>query len=159
MDTKYYIEHQLMNPLSQLFALCLAQMPGYVGHKPGMEEVAASDLLFQKALNEADKTSQKQFAKKFGMTIIPRASATARPASATAPTVKKPAPAQLQLDRFMLDSMLIAATKSKKSPTQTKDAKDAKDATQPKDAAQPPVPKPKRSKKKTVEAAALANES
>ena len=161
LDTKYYIEHQLMNPLSQLFALCLAQMPGYVGHKPGMEEVAASDLLFQKALNEADKTSQKQFAKKFNMTIIPRASTTARPASATAPTVKKQGQvqAQLQLDRFMLDSMLIAATKSKKSPTQTKDATQPKEPNQPKDAAQPPVPKPKRSKKKTVEAAALANES
>ena len=144
LDTKYYIEHQLMNPLSQLFALCLAQMPGYAGHKPGMEEVAASDLLFQKALNEADKTSQKQFAKKFGMTIIPRASA-ARPSTAVS-TVKKPAAAQLQLDRFMLDSMLIAATKSKKSPTQ---------ATQPKDA----VPKPKRSRKKATAADAPANES
>jgi hypothetical protein len=151
LDTKYYIEHQLMNPLSQLFALCLAQMPGYAGHKPGMEEVAASDLLFQKALNEADKTSQKQFAKKFGMTIIPRASA-ARPSTAVS-TVKKPAPAQLQLDRFMLDSMLIAATKSKKSPTQ------AKEAAQPKDAAQPPAPKPKRSRKKATAADAPANES
>jgi len=149
LDTKYYIEHQLMNPLSQLFALCLAQMPGYTGHKPGMEEVAASDLLFQKALNEADKTSQKQFAKKFGMTIIPRASAT-RPS--TAPTVKKPAQAQMQLDRFMLDSMLIAATKTKKSPTQ---------AIQPKEAAPKPAPapKPKRSKKKATEAVSLAGES
>ena len=159
LDTKYYIEHQLMNPLSQLFALCLAQMPGYVGHKPGMEEVAASDLLFQKALNEADKTSQKQFAKKFGMTIIPRASAVTRPASA--PPVKKPAPAQLQLDRFMLDSMLIAATKSKKSPTQTKDATQPKDAApKPEPAPKPaPAPKPKRSKKKAAEAVPLAGES
>ena len=151
LDTKYYIEHQLMNPLSQLFALCLTQMPGYAGHKPGMEEVAASELLFQKALGEADTRSKHQFAKKFGMTIVPRASA-GGPSTAKAATVKKQtqSQSQLQLDRFMLDSMLIAATKSRRSPTQ------AKEATQPKEAAQP---KPKRSKKKAAAVDAPANES
>jgi hypothetical protein len=155
LDTKYYIEHQLMNPLSQLFALCLAQMPGYAGHKPGMEEVTASDLLFQKALNEADKFTQKQFAKKFGMTVIPRASAPVpiKSGGRTAAESKKAAPKQMQLDRFMLDSMLIEATK-KKSPTKVKDANQPKEPNQPKEAEanQPKetIPKPKRSKKKAV---------
>jgi hypothetical protein len=137
LDTKYYIEHQLMNPLSQLFALCVAQMPGYTGHKDGMEEVTASDLLFQRALNEADKFTQKQFAKKFGMTIVPRTSAPVKTQVQSAGSSKKQT--QLQLDRFMLDSMLIEATK-KKSPT--KEPKKAKEPTEPKE------PKPKRTKKK-----------
>ena len=159
LDTKYYIEHQLMNPLSQLFSLCVVQMPGYMGHKPGMEEVTASDLLFQKALNEADKFTQKQFAKKFGMTVIPRASVPVPTKSGgrTAAEPKKAAPKQMQLDRFMLDSMLIEATK-KKSPTKVKEDSQPKEPSQPKDANQPKepnqpkdaTPKPKRSKKKAV---------
>jgi DNA polymerase elongation subunit (family B) len=144
LDTKYYIEHQLMNPLSQLFALCVAQMPGYTGHNPGMEEIAASALLFQKALAESDRLTQHQFAKKFGMTIVPR-SETARPAvtkhkaeggAAKAPLVKK----QLQLDRFMIDSMLIEASK-----------KNDKEAATAATAATAPLAKPKRSRKKTAE--------
>lgn len=139
LDTKYYIEHQLMNPLSQLFALCVAQMPGYVGHNPGMEEIAASALLFQKALNEADKTSQKQFAKKFGMTIIPRVSSTVTKTTGGAPPKKQ---TQMQLDRFMMDSMLIEASKTKKketSPTKETSPKKEKE------------PRPKRTKKKVID--------
>ena len=154
LDTKYYIEHQLMNPLSQLFSLCVAQMPGYMGHKPGMEEVTASDLLFQKALNEADKFTQKQFAKKFGMTVIPRATVAKPQPQATSTGGAPKKQMQMQLDRFMLDSMLIEATKTKKkreaSPTQPKEAVPAP---------VPAPPKPKRGKKKAAEAPAPANES
>jgi hypothetical protein len=137
LDTKYYIEHQLMNPLSQLFALCLTYMPGYTGHAPGMEEVAASALLFQKALAEADRLSKNQFAKKFGMTIIPRAqtaaSVSGTPVSGTPvtgpPRTKSvnPPPVltkQLQLDRFMIDSLLVDATHKLKKEKEKK-AKDS----------------------------------
>lgn len=132
LDTKYYIEHQLMNPLSQLFALCLTYMPGYTGHAHGMEEVAASALLFQKALAEADRLSKNQFAKKFGMTIIPRAQ-TAASVSGTPvtgpPRTKSvnPPPVltkQLQLDRFMIDSLLVDATHKLKKEKEKK-AKDS----------------------------------
>jgi len=138
LDTKYYIEHQLMNPLSQLFALCVAQMPGYTGHNPGMEEIAAANLLFHKALNEADKASQRKLATKLGMTVIERTPATVkRQAPTTGGAPKKQT--QLQLDRFMLDSMLIEATK-KKSP--------GKEPKEPKEEKETKEPKPKRTKKK-----------
>ena len=125
LDTQYYIEHQLMNPLSQLFSLCLAQMPGYTGHTAGMEEVIASDILFKAAIAEAERQGRENFAKKFGITIIPRVS------TAPAPIVRQ-TQTQIQiqtqglqqqaqpkkqatLDRFMLDSMLIDASKAVKA--------------------------------------------
>ena len=109
LDTQYYIEHQLMNPLSQLFSLCLTQMPGYTGHNAGMEEVVASDILFKTAIAEAERQGRENFAKKFGITIIPRAPAPVVAKVATQPqTLKK----QATLDRFMLDSMLIDASKA-----------------------------------------------
>jgi hypothetical protein len=138
-----------MNPLSQLFALCVAQMPGYTGHNPGMEEIAASALLFQKALNEADKTSQKQFAKKFGMTIIPRATTTSVTKTTGGATPKKQT--QMQLDRFMMDSMLIEASKTKKKEASpTKESSPTKETSPKKEK----EPRPKRSKKKIVDVSA-----
>jgi DNA polymerase elongation subunit (family B) len=112
LDTQYYIEHQLMNPLSQLFSLCLTQMPGYKGHKEGMEEVVASELLFQKAISEADKQSREKLAKMFGMTIIPRVNSSAPLLKSVQP--QQPGQKKLQgtLDRYMLDSMLIDASKA-----------------------------------------------
>jgi len=63
IDMKYYMEHQLMNPLSQLFALIVEQLPGCVA--PGGRswakaddsdrEYAATEYLFRDALNVCDK--------------------------------------------------------------------------------------------------------
>jgi hypothetical protein len=119
LDTQYYIEHQLMNPLSQLFSLCLAQMPGYTGHTAGMEEVIASDILFKAAIAEAERQGRENFAKKFGITIIPRVStvptqAAPQQAQPAAPQKAQPKK-QSTLDRFMLDSMLIDASKAVKA--------------------------------------------
>lgn len=131
LDTRYYIEHQLMNPLAQLFSLCLNQMPGYKGHSVGMEEVAASDILFKEAIAESDRQGRENFAKKFGITIIPRvvtakpivaglvASAAPVPPVASVASVASVVPAiggavkkQATLDRFMIDSMLVEASKA-----------------------------------------------
>jgi len=131
LDTRYYIEHQLMNPLAQLFSLCLNQMPGYKGHSVGMEEIAASDILFKEAIAESDRQGRENFAKKFGITIIPRvvtakpivaglvASAAPVPPVASVASVASVVPAiggavkkQATLDRFMIDSMLVEASKA-----------------------------------------------
>jgi DNA polymerase elongation subunit (family B) len=70
-DVRFYIEHQLMNPLSQLFSLCLEKMPGYEGAPRGgwaqdadkraaQREEMASAILFSESLglcNAADKRS------------------------------------------------------------------------------------------------------
>jgi len=80
-----------------------------------MEEVVASELLFQKAISEADKQSREKLAKMFGMTIIPRVNSNA-PLLKSLQSVQPGQPAQKKLqgtlDRYMLDSMLIDASKA-----------------------------------------------
>ena len=98
VDTKYYIEHQLINPISQLFALVVEQLPGCVAPvgkswataSESDKEWAATEYLFNKALAECDKrakpvlqiiaaearklesVAQKAgFSNLFGTTIIP----------------------------------------------------------------------------------------
>jgi DNA polymerase elongation subunit (family B) len=138
LDTQYYIEHQLRNPLSQLFSLCLSQMPGYTGHTQGMEEVVAGELLFKMALAESERKSRSALATKFGMTILPRtANALTVGTTGTNPRLQKSqnTSKQMSMDRFILDSMLIDAAKSA-----TKAAVNAKEEA-----------KPKRRSKKTAE--------
>lgn len=69
-DYKYYIEHQLENPIGQLFGLLVEQIPGY---NPGRRSLAdgerdavASQLLFKKALQECDKQSRHAFMGRLG---------------------------------------------------------------------------------------------
>jgi len=98
IDAKYYIEHQLINPISQLFALVVEQLPGCVAPAGKLwatasesdKEWAATEYLFNKSLAECDKrakpviqiiaaearklesVAQKAgFSNLFGTTIIP----------------------------------------------------------------------------------------
>lgn len=77
IDVKFYMEHQLMNPLSQLFALLVEQLPGCTA--PGGRswakaddsdrEYAATEYLFRDALTMCDKALTQRFAKSmFGLT-------------------------------------------------------------------------------------------
>jgi DNA polymerase elongation subunit (family B) len=66
-DVRYYIDHQLINPLSQLFALKVEEMPGYTPPAKGylddsMRESIACELLFREALNLCDKHAIRDFA-------------------------------------------------------------------------------------------------
>lgn len=62
-DFRYYIDHQLMNPLGQLFGLIVEQIPGFSGIvAPNQRESVAIDLLFSKALGECDKQAIREFA-------------------------------------------------------------------------------------------------
>jgi DNA polymerase elongation subunit (family B) len=69
-DYKYYIEHQLENPIGQLFGLVVEQIPGYIQPRrslaEGERDVLASELLFRKALQECDKQSKSAFAGRLG---------------------------------------------------------------------------------------------
>ena len=63
-DVKYYIEHQLMNPLSQLFALKVEDIPGFIMSASMKSELSlaqkesiAGDLLFGDSLKMCDKQS------------------------------------------------------------------------------------------------------
>ena len=95
IDMKFYMEHQLMNPISQLFALIVEQLPGCVA--PGGRswktadasdrEYAATEYLFRDALNKCDSAATQRFAKLFGVpvTAAPKAIRARREKVAPAP--------------------------------------------------------------------------
>lgn len=66
-DYKYYIEHQLMKPIGQLFGLMVDRLGVKVGSETDRETLAI-DLLFGKALQECDKLSRRAFIQRFGGT-------------------------------------------------------------------------------------------
>uniref|UniRef100_A0A6C0IFN7 DNA-directed DNA polymerase n=1 Tax=viral metagenome TaxID=1070528 RepID=A0A6C0IFN7_9ZZZZ len=59
IDYKYYIEHQIYNPIVQLFSLFVEQLPGYTHTSKVLSDVekerAAGDLLFGYIFNKCDK--------------------------------------------------------------------------------------------------------
>jgi len=78
-DAQYYIEHQLMNPLSQLFGIMLEMMPGYVapaswGKTPEkiivQREELAGDLLFRRGLQACGQAAMSLFVKSLGGTGV-----------------------------------------------------------------------------------------
>ncbi len=82
-DFRYYIEHQLMNPLGQLFGLIVEQIPGFQGGSgPKLDtqrESLAIDLLFSKALGECDKQAVREFAtQRLGANILVNTTAPVR---------------------------------------------------------------------------------
>lgn len=75
IDYRYYIEHQILNPISQLFGLFVEQLPGYVTPNNTMnideKEVYAGELLFKKIYEKCENQNLRSFANKFGFTVIP----------------------------------------------------------------------------------------
>ena len=63
-DAEYYIQHQLMNPLAQLFGLMVEKMPGFVepaGDWSLKREIIASDLLFREGLGACRMSATRAF--------------------------------------------------------------------------------------------------
>jgi hypothetical protein len=102
IDAKYYMEHQLMNPLSQLFALIVEELPGcknptgkpWSAATDADRELAAIDFLFGESLKTCDKAAEKRLAERlFGSAVTVKhtvASAIAhRTRSSVAPPMAK----------------------------------------------------------------------
>ena len=123
-DTEYYIEHQLNNPLSQLFGILLEKMPGFA---PPMKwsdnpdklitqrELMAGEILFRRALQQCQKFATANFiTKNFGSVaavakrqpLQPRQSASVLPASLQAVAPKK----QSSLDLFIKQTAIMTDT-------------------------------------------------
>ena len=79
-DFRYYIEHQLMNPLGQLFGLIVEQLPGFQGSiGSGDRESQAIDFLFAQAIQECEKTVLREFAtQRLGANILVNSSTPVR---------------------------------------------------------------------------------
>jgi DNA polymerase elongation subunit (family B) len=77
-DAEYYIQHQLYNPLAQLFGIMVENIPGFVppakgwsvdvDKRIGEREIMAGDLLFRDGMNMCKKTATRDFMKMFGVT-------------------------------------------------------------------------------------------
>lgn len=93
-DAEYYIDHQLYNPLAQLFGIMVEKMPGFVrpavwaeGEKMvGQREAIAGRLLFDEGLSACKNSAKKDFIKLFGAGVV----SVPRPSPPTTPVFRKP---------------------------------------------------------------------
>ena len=128
-DYKFYIQHQLMNPLVQLFALVVEQIPGVVAPKGGWEqgdrEITATQVMFEKILGMCDKAAVRRFgAEIFGVAKPVTAVAASTPkrsseriAVAAAAAANKKTKQQASISTYFADKMLVKKLESaKKSP-------------------------------------------
>ena len=146
-DVKYYIEHQLMNPLSQLFALKVEDIPGFImsaSMKAGLsmehKESIAGDLLFGDSLKMCDKQSDIRSFFTTGERKSPRLAA---PIIQTAQKQK-----QITLTGFLVpqEPQSFASTKALIEEIAREKEKKKKNSVSP----PPPSVKGKREKKKVV---------
>lgn len=137
-DYMFYIDHQIANPVCQLFGIVVDQIPGYETYKPrggwktdnaGMlitqRETAAYELLFRSAMDKNNAGAKRAFAKMFGDTVVTTEEPVKKPVRvATVRQVVRAAPAAKQ---STLDSMFMATVQlnAMKAATKQKKAEDA----------------------------------
>jgi DNA polymerase elongation subunit (family B) len=87
-DAEYYIEHQLYNPLAQLFAIMLEKMPGYVAPSSWpsdpdklavQREAMAGRLLFDEGMGTCRNQAKANFVKMLGGSGVSSGSGSASP--------------------------------------------------------------------------------
>ena len=126
-DAEYYIHHQLMNPLSQLFGIMADKMPGFVEpaaatpeERIAQRERIACDLLFKQGLATCSSTAKREFMSKLGAINMLEKPKTQARAPATATAVAGPAPKKTQMKltsvfkdmAFIEDQMLMNGMKA-----------------------------------------------
>jgi hypothetical protein len=122
-DYKFYIEHQLTNPITQLFSLVVDQIPGAVAPPggwtkatPGDRDNAVWNVIFHPAIALADKISARTFGQAvFGATsvAIPRAPR----AVGVAPTAEAKPKVQTKLSLFVEKQLSKSAEQRHKKGT------------------------------------------
>ena len=112
IDARYYMEHQLMNPLAQLFALVVDELPGC--SRTVDPETAATDYLFRDALNIC--SNQNSIKKMFGsITVIPKLKA--QPVKDTVAERTRSKAPKLQTKLFAQQMILKAMERPKSKET------------------------------------------
>lgn len=129
-DVRYYIDHQLLKPISQLFSVVLEKMPGFVAPRDGkmdesLREAMAAELLFREAYAECDKLAVRDFANRHfqgALTIAPRTRSQAA-ATAAAPASPVTTKKQVKLDSYFVDKMLTEQLKAQQKKKEKKEKK------------------------------------
>ena len=114
-DYRFYIEHQIQNPVAQMFGIVLEDMPGFDcriladcpvdrDKRISWREIKAGELLFNRALNKCTTSDTKQFVKTFfgGATTKPVNVIVNGPERATTKTVAKK-PIQSSISSYLTD--------------------------------------------------------
>lgn len=121
-DYRFYIEHQLMNPLVQLFALVVDKIPG-INPKQAQNgwdkateyerESATTTALFQDTLNLCDRQAKSLFAEKFfGTTLVSQIQS--RTKAPTSSLTTEPKKTQQTINTYFVDKMIVGALDKKK---------------------------------------------
>ena len=123
-DAEYYIDHQLMNPLSQLFGLLLERMPGFVAPQEwasgkknsgddklcAQKELLASDLLFREGLQHCKQYATREFIGKITGNVVahPRTISAKRAMPLANASLMAAAPKKQSLmDAFLKDTAMM----------------------------------------------------
>jgi hypothetical protein len=138
-DYQYYIEHQLMKPIGQLFGIMVEKIPGCPpldDASEGKRESLAIDLLFNAALRSCDKAATRNFmAKQFGMTVVPSESKpTGERRSVRVAEAAASKPKQASIDSYFITKMIVneyndKVAKEKKAAAAKKETKEKEKAT------------------------------
>lgn len=126
-DVEFYITNQLSNPISQLFALRVEEIPGYThvewpenaDKRAVARERVAAELLFGLTLRSVDATKRNAAAKKMGFLVQPRMEqqlAQGRVVAIDPVPLPLPGPKrQMVIDSWLATSMALeSCTKQKK---------------------------------------------
>lgn len=128
-DYEYYILHQLMNPLMQLFGIFVEKMPGFVPPSKwevgdrliGQRESIASEILFRDGLNCCNNLAKKAFLSKMGVIQTTNQTTT----QTTKQTTKKGNTSILQISQkkqssissYLSDSLLASSMRKARKET------------------------------------------
>lgn len=116
-DYRFYVEHQLLNPITQLFSLVAERIPGVVPPKggwaaatPGERESATTEAIFRPVFNICDRAATARFgATMFG--LAPQQAPGPRAPRAARNTAAKPAPpsnkVQASLGSYFMTKLLV----------------------------------------------------
>ena len=116
-DAEYYINHQLYNPLAQLFGLMVEKMPGFIAPTwstdpdklIGQREALAGDLLFREGLSACQNLAKRQFVAKMFSSVggaVSSVGASANSPKTLATSMQRPA---LSLRKAPVDETLATA--------------------------------------------------
>ena len=135
-DFRFYIEHQIQNPVSQMFGILLDEMPGFElrlladcpserDKRIAWREARAAELLFGESLQRCGVQDKRLFVQQFfGKTVsaggesdTPVGGAGGASIRIRKPVVglggKKPAVAESAISSFVMDSYLVSVIKEK----------------------------------------------
>ena len=115
-DAEYYIDHQLYNPLSQLFGLMVEELPGYtpprkweteLEKRTAQREIIAAELLFREGLSMCKRSATRNFIQMMGGTISEKKKEVNAIEDKPIITYKSAEKKQMTLTSFIRDTALI----------------------------------------------------